>query len=84
MTHFANFVVRDKYVLIVLKMHDHVIYLIIKAIENNKFSKAIAIIEVLQEEQRHDRHRELPERQQHERRELEHRQDVLVHENDRQ
>jgi hypothetical protein len=31
-------------------MHDHVIYLIIKAIENNKFSKAIAIIEVLQEE----------------------------------
>ena len=50
MIHFANFVVRDKYVLIVLKMHDHVIYLIIKAIENNKFSKAIAIIEVLQEE----------------------------------
>jgi len=31
-------------------MHDHVIYLIIKAIENNKFSKAITIIEVLQEE----------------------------------
>ena len=50
MIHFANFVVRDKYVLIVLKMHDHVIYLIIKAIENNKFSKAITIIEVLQEE----------------------------------
>ena len=31
-------------------MYDHIIFLLIKAIENKKFSEAISMIEVLQEE----------------------------------
>ena len=31
-------------------MYDHIIFLLIKAIEKKKFSEAISIIEVLQEE----------------------------------